>query len=27
VARWMEENQGSGRGSYIWGRLVRLYGT
>lgn len=22
VAEWMEENQGSGRGSYIWGRFV-----
>ena len=24
VAEWMEENQGRGRGSYIWGRSVRL---
>lgn len=22
VAAWMEENQGPGRGSYIWGRFV-----
>lgn len=22
VAEWMEENQGAGRGSYIWGRFV-----
>lgn len=22
VAEWMEENQGTGRGSYIWGRLI-----
>ena len=24
VAEWMEENQGGGRGSYIWGRFVSL---
>lgn len=24
VAEWMEENQGGGRGSYIWGRFVNL---
>lgn len=24
VAEWMEENQGEGRGSYIWGRFVCL---
>ena len=23
VAKWMEENRGSGRGSYIWGRLCQ----
>lgn len=22
TARWMDQNRGSGRGSYIWGRLV-----
>ena len=22
VVEWMEENQGTGRGSYIWGRFV-----
>ena len=25
VAEWMEENQGGGRGSYIWGRFVGLF--
>ena len=24
VAEWMEENQGTGRGSYIWGRFVSI---
>ena len=24
VAEWIEENQGRGRGSYIWGRSIRL---
>lgn len=24
VAEWMEENQGGGRGSYIWGRFVHF---
>ena len=27
VAEWMEENQGTGRGSYIWGRFVTLPGS
>ena len=27
VAEWMEENQGRGRGSYIWGRSVRAPGV
>jgi hypothetical protein len=27
VAKWMEDNRGSGRGSYIWGRLVHSPGT
>jgi hypothetical protein len=24
VAEWMEDNQGGGRGSYIWGRFVNI---
>lgn len=27
VAEWMEENQGRGRGSYIWGRFVSLFSS
>lgn len=27
VAEWMEENQGQGRGSYIWGRFVSSSGS